>query len=157
MKPFKDAEHLVRVVVVFLAGVLLFLGARAFFVPKSFGLYGHYRADAVTEIAALPVVYAGHDTCEICHGDVAELKHKGKHAGVNCEACHGPQASHAADPSSIKPALPDTAVLCARCHEESGAKPKAFPQVVTAEHSSGLPCKTCHTPHNPSLKSGDEK
>ena len=77
----------------------MFLGVRAFFVPKSFGQYGHYRADAVTEIAALPEVHAGHDICEMCHSDVAELKHKGKHSGVNCEACHGPQARHADDPS----------------------------------------------------------
>jgi hypothetical protein len=60
---------------------------RTFFVPKSFGKFGHYRADAVTEIAALPVVHAGHDTCETCQADVAEVKYKGNHAGVNCEAC----------------------------------------------------------------------
>src|SRR5437762_150386 len=54
MNRFKDAEHHVRVAAVFLVGVALFLCLRAWFVPKSFGQYGHYRADSVTEIAALP-------------------------------------------------------------------------------------------------------
>ena len=69
-KPFKDVEHLVRIAVVLLVGVLAFLGVRAFFALKSFGQYGHYR-DAVIEIAALPVVHAGHDACELCHSESA--------------------------------------------------------------------------------------
>ena len=97
----------------------------------------------------------------------------GKHAHVNCEACHGALAQrlpapaappaglyqrlltfaglslppdppillHADDPTTVKPVLPDTAVLCARCHTASAAKPKGFPQVVPADHSNGMPCK----------------
>lgn len=151
MKRFKDAEHLIRVAAVFLAGIALFLALRAWFVPKSFGRYGHYRADSITEIAALPVVHAGHEVCESCHADVLALKSAGKHAGVNCEACHGPQLKHAEDPTAIKPPLPDTAVLCARCHEADSAKPKWFPAVVTAEHAQGLACNACHTPHSPHI------
>jgi uncharacterized CHY-type Zn-finger protein len=150
MKRFKDAEHLVRVALVFLAGTLAFLAFREWFVPKSFGQYGHYRGDSIAEIAALPIVHAGHETCETCHAEVLEVKKTGKHAGVNCEACHGPLNKHAEDPS-IKPELPDTSVLCARCHEANDAKPKWFPTVVTADHAQGLPCKTCHTPHNPHI------
>ena len=151
MNRFKDAEHLVRVVGVFLVGVMLFLCLRAWFVPKSFGQYGHYRGDSLKEVAALPVVHAGHETCEACHSDVLEVKKAGKHAGVNCEACHGPQSKHAEDPVSVKPVLPDTSVLCARCHEANSAKPKWFPAVATAEHSMGMPCNTCHTPHSPKI------
>ncbi len=148
----KDTGHLVRVVLVFLGGLVLFLGLRAWFVPKSFGQYGHYRGDSLGEIAALPINFAGHETCETCHTDVFDQKKAGKHAGVNCEACHGPQAKHADDPGSVKPVLPDTAVLCARCHEANSAKPKWFPTVVTSEHAMGMACNTCHVPHNPSLK-----
>ena len=54
-------------------------------------------------------------------------------------------------PSSVVPQLPDTAVLCARCHEANQAKPKSFPQVVTAEHSGGMACNTCHKPHAPKI------
>jgi Cytochrome c554 and c-prime len=151
----KDAGHLLRIAALFGAGVLAFLGLRAYFVPHSFGEYGHYRGDAIAEIAALPIVHAGHQTCETCHTDISAEKTKGKHAGVACEACHGPQAKHTMD-LSIVPAKPDAAVLCAQCHEASGAKPKWFPQVDTKEHSLGLVCTTCHQPHSPSLK-GESK
>jgi len=151
MNRFKDAEHLLRVAGVFLIGVTAFLLFRAWFVPPSFGQYGHYRADSMKDVAALPVVHAGHEVCESCHSDVLDVKKAGKHAGVNCEACHGPQGKHAEDPGSVKPVLPDTSVLCARCHEANSAKPKGFPAVVTAEHSMGMPCNTCHKPHSPKI------
>jgi uncharacterized CHY-type Zn-finger protein len=146
---FKDAEHLVRLAVAVLVVGAVFLLIRAHFIPKSFGQYGHYRGDALAEMMNKPVVYAGHKACEDCHGDVVELKKAGKHAGVNCESCHGPLAKHADDPTSMVPQLPDTGVICARCHEANIAKPKSFPQVVSAEHSGGVVCKTCHMPHSP--------
>jgi hypothetical protein len=68
---------------------------------------------------------------------------------VKCEACHGPLAGHTEDPSAHKPKKPDTSPLCRRCHEADSAKPVGFPQVVTADHSGGEKCETCHTPHQP--------
>jgi cytochrome c peroxidase len=47
--------------------------------------------------------------------------------------------------------LPDTSILCARCHTASAAKPKGFPQVVPSDHSNGMPCNSCHQPHNPGM------
>ena len=151
MSVFKDAGHLFRFAGLFVLAFLIFLVVRHYVVPRSFGQYGHYRGAAMGEIAAHPAKFAGHETCEACHADVLEVKKAGKHAGVNCEACHGPQAKHAEDPGSVKPVLPDTSVLCARCHEANSAKPKWFPAVVTGEHSQGLPCNTCHTPHSPHI------
>ena len=151
MKDLKDAGHIFRLAGVFAVGVLLFLILRGFLVPKSFGEYGHYRGNALAEIAARPVNFAGHETCETCHSDVLDKKKTGKHAHVNCEACHGPLAKHADDPTSVTPAKLDTAVLCVRCHEANAAKPKSFPQVVSADHSTGLPCDTCHQPHSPAI------
>jgi hypothetical protein len=52
---------------------------------------------------------------------------------------------------ALKPAKPDTVQLCRKCHEKDAAKPEKFPQVVTAEHSGGAACNTCHQPHNPRL------
>ena len=164
MSVFKDAGHLFRFAGLFVLSFLIFLVVRHFVVPKSFGQYGHYRGAAMGEIAAHPAKFAGHETCEGCHSDVADKKSKGKHAHVNCEACHGalfqrlpvtdapkpnlyerlvalvvpppppdtPLLRHAEDPTSVKPVLPDTTVLCARCHTASAAKPKGFPQVVPA-------------------------
>jgi uncharacterized CHY-type Zn-finger protein len=151
MNIFKDAGHLFRLAGVFLVGVVLFLVLRSFLVPQSFGRYGHYRANAVTEIAALPVSYAGHKVCEDCHTDEQSVKSKGVHKGIACESCHGPLAAHAGDPGSVTPTKLDTAVLCARCHQENMAKPKGFPQVNAAEHSGGAACNSCHQPHNPAM------
>lgn len=145
----KSSAHLFRVAALFAAAALAFFALRAYFVPRSFGEYGHYRGDAIGEIASLPIRYAGHETCESCHTDILEIKSKGKHAGVACEACHGAQAKHAEDPVDLLPKLPDAAVLCPQCHEASAAKPKWFPQVDTKDHSGGLACGACHKPHDP--------
>ncbi len=159
MSVFKDAGHLFRFAGLFILAFLVFLVVRHYVVPKSFGQYGHYRGAAMGEIAQLPVKFAGHEACETCHSDVADMKKAGKHAHVNCEACHGALASHASadDPTAVMPVLPDTAVLCARCHTASAAKPKDFPQVDPANHYPGTLCKTCHNPHSPGIDAGGAK
>lgn len=150
MRMFRDAGHIFRLAGLFAVGTLSFFVIRSFIVPRSFGQYGHYRGAAIGEIAAHPIRFAGHQTCETCHADIAQTKGAGKHAHVNCEACHGPLAKHADDPS-IDPGKPDTKTLCIRCHAASAARPKGFPQVNAADHSGGMPCQTCHQPHNPAI------
>ncbi|MFZ0943603.1 MAG: multiheme c-type cytochrome [Syntrophobacteraceae bacterium] len=157
MNKFKDSGHIVRLAIAFAVVFVIFLLIRAHFIPKSFGQYGHYRGNALAELSSKPISYAGHQACEDCHGEVVLMKTAGKHAGVNCESCHGPLAGHAGDPGSVAPQLPDTAVLCARCHEANIAKPKNFPQVVSAEHSGGAVCKSCHQPHSPLLQPGENQ
>jgi len=154
MTRFKDFEHLLRVALVFLVGAVAFVVVRSILVPRSFGEYGHYRGNAIAEIATQPIVFAGHQTCEACHCDVSDLKSKGKHVTVNCEACHGALARHAGDPTTVQPPKLDTAVLCVRCHEINGARPKSFPQIVAKEHSAGVSCETCHQPHSPLIETG---
>lgn len=154
MNNFKDSEHLLRVALVFVAGAIIFVGVRAVRVPPSFGEYGHYRGNAVAEIADRPVGFAGHQVCETCHSDVVAVKNKGKHVGVNCEACHGALATHADDPGTVQPPKLSTAGLCVRCHEVNGARPQDFPQIVAEDHSAGLPCETCHQPHSPLMGLG---
>ena len=157
MVPLKDISHLLRMAAVFLVGLILFLFFRSAFIPKSFGRYGHFRGDAIAEITARPIAYAGHQTCEGCHPDEADTKSKGVHAHVNCESCHGPLAKHADDPASVTPKLPDVATLCVRCHSENIAKPQGFPQVNAKEHSGGQLCDTCHQPHSPAITQGAKK
>lgn len=156
MRNLKDAEHLFRLAGLYCLGTLSFFVIRAFVVPHSFGQFGHYRGDAIAEIADRAPRFAGHQTCENCHSDILQTKAAGKHAQVNCEACHGAQAKHAEDPS-IDPGKPDTAVLCVRCHAASAARPKGFPQVDAASHANGLACETCHQPHNPVIGGGGVK
>ncbi len=146
----KDAAHLIRLVVVVLIAVAAFAGLRSLLVPKTFGQYGHYRGDALEETRQRAVSFAGRAACAECHDAVLEVKKTGKHAMVGCEACHGPLAKHAEDPS-LKPTRPNTATLCARCHEKNSAKPQGFPQVVTKDHNTGMACGDCHQPHQPKL------
>lgn len=148
---FKDIEHLVRLAVVIAIALVAFVVLRTLVVPRSFGQYGHYRGASIAEAAARPIAFAGHDTCEACHTDVVDQKKQGRHVVVPCEACHEPQAKHADDPASVKPPKLDTALVCSRCHEANSAKPKAFPQVATADHSGGLAGDTFHQPHRPKI------
>lgn len=149
---FKDAGHLFRMASLFVVGVLVFLVVRSFMVPRTFGQYGHFRGNALAEIKARPVSYAGHQTCEACHTDILDVKQKGKHTHVACESCHGPLARHADDPTSLMPEKLDNKILCVRCHEANSAKPKNFPQVVSVDHSAGLACNECHKPHSPVIE-----
>jgi predicted CXXCH cytochrome family protein len=148
---FRDVEHLFRLAGLFLAGVVLFLIARAILVPADFGVYGHYRASAVDDEMARVVVHAGQGACADCHGDVVEIRVASRHAAVACESCHGPLAAHAAAPDTVKPKLPEMAGLCIGCHAARTGKPAWYPTVVVAEHSGGESCATCHTSHNPKL------
>jgi hypothetical protein len=150
---FKDKEHLVRVAGLFVAGVVVFLLARAAFVPKGFGEYGHYRAGALDDNRNRPLAFAGRAACETCHWDVADARKGSKHAGIGCETCHGPQAQHANsdDPAKAKPKRPDPKTLCLRCHLENVAKPAKFPQVNPKDHGDGQPCTSCHKPHHPEI------
>lgn len=152
MKDLKDAGHLLRLAGAFVAIFVIFLIVRSAFVPKGFGKYGHYRAEAIAEAMDKPLNYAGHAACETCHPDIVEVKTKGKHKTVNCESCHGPLEKHVDDPGSVVPAKLETPSLCPRCHTANAAKPKGFPQVHPEEHSSGLPCDTCHKPHTPVIE-----
>ncbi|MGA3176046.1 MAG: multiheme c-type cytochrome [Candidatus Acidiferrum sp.] len=157
MGEFKDVAHLIRLAGVFLLGLILFLVFRSVTIPKSFGRYGPFRGAALVELSARPLAFAGHEACENCHPDVAELKAKGVHKSINCESCHGPLAKHADDPGNVKPVLPEVAQLCIRCHSENTAKPAGFPQVNAKEHSGGQACNTCHKPHSPGFDAGGKK
>ena len=146
---FGHKEHLARMAALFGVGIVAFLVLQALLVPRSFGVYGHYRAKALEENRARPVAFAGRAACVECHSDVPDAMKGGPHAGVHCEACHGPLAAHAGDPTEKKALRPDSRVLCARCHAANVARPARFPQVDPAEHSGGEACTTCHAAHNP--------
>jgi transcription elongation factor Elf1 len=152
-----DANHLIRVGLLFLGGIGAFLGFRGLVVPRSFGQYGHYRGDAIKEIANRTPTFAGREACAGCHQEIVDLKQTGKHANVGCEACHGPLARHVDDATAVVPQKLDTAVLCVRCHEANSGKPKRFPQVNSKEHAGDVACGTCHQPHRPKIEERGSK
>ncbi len=149
MSTVKVPQQLVVLSVIGVVVLSVFFGMRTLFVPESFGRYGHYRADAVDAARALPIKFAGAKTCAECHDDVDKTKSQGFHRHVSCEVCHGPGAGHVEDPGTIKPTAPRERGLCPLCHNYSPSRPTGFPQIVTAQHSPGKPCMTCHKPHDP--------
>jgi hypothetical protein len=148
---FKDVEHLFRLAAVFLVGILVFLVARATLVPDDFGLLGHYRAGAVSEVAARPIAHAGQKACAECHADVVETRAAARHAAIACESCHGPLAKHADGSDAAKPARPDGRATCIRCHATRTGKPTRYPRVDVQEHAGDEKCVTCHSSHNPKI------
>lgn len=147
---FKEKEHLFRLAGLFGAGIVIFFVAQMIFVPKGFGVYGHYRAGALDDNRKVALSFSGRAACLDCHQDVADGQKGSRHASVGCEACHGPLAKHALeDPAQSKPAKLEIKKLCLTCHIANVAKPKGFKQVDAKEHMDGGPCGTCHDPHSP--------
>jgi hypothetical protein len=144
---FRDQEHLLRLAALAVTALLLFVVLRSLLVPRDFGVYGHYRAGALEDQRATPLVFAGQDDCLSCHDDA---RRGGKHATVHCEACHGALAvhAHAEDPTASKPVRP-TAATCLVCHLANVGKPKAFPQISTKDHAEAGSCLECHRAHRP--------
>lgn len=150
-------EHLVRVAGLFLAGVVCFVVLQALLIPEGFGRYGHYRAGALDDARTRPVSFAGRAKCVECHADAAEAAKGGGHAAVRCEACHGPLAAHAEDPTQHKAVKPDPGVLCVRCHQSNVARPASFPQKDRTEHAGDELCTSCHVAHHPGMGGEEAK
>lgn len=148
---FRDAEHLVRLVLLMFVGVLLFIVIRTFFVPADFGELGHFRTGTLQDIRNLPLHYASRASCgqADCHEEEVATLASDTHASVGCESCHGALAAHAADPKLAKAAKLEGDDLCARCHTSLAARPKNFAQVEIEPHREGSACSECHDSHAP--------
>ncbi len=139
--------QLVRLLAVTIGIVAIYLVARHFLTPISFGQYGWYRGAAITELASHNRSYAGGAACVECHADQAQQLAAGGHKSLACEVCHGPGQAHADDPD-VKPAILHFR-HCVRCHEGSPAKPAWMKQVEAKTHYAGDACTECHPPHKP--------
>lgn len=163
-------KHIVRLLLLMAAVAVVALGVRSHFIDKSFGVFGHYRADAVPEIAADTPIYRGAAYCQSCHRERYAQWKAGIHKVVNCETCHGPAAKH----PDIKPpvasdtrtqiliaagrfehvhlSIPsDSVKLCTLCHEKITGRPAAQPQIDVKAHAGGQACIVCHNPHSPKI------
>ena len=148
---FKDARHLGSLVGILVVAIGLFVLLRAAVVPAGFGKYGHYRAGGIDDNRARNVKFAGQGECVYCHDTQLEARNGGRHKGISCEACHGPQAKHVASDGKEKLPRPDVKVICLNCHEKDAAKPAFLPQVMKADHYTDVLCSECHQPHNPKM------
>ncbi len=142
-----------------LAGGGLFF--KRLLIPDSFGVYGHYRANAIAEAALVPVRHGTNSSCFNCHPYEAKIHKKGRHQTISCEFCHGTYADHIGNGKKIG-TLPvkkekQITTLCLRCHNtEIKARPEhviktvAMPnhladQKVKLTHT----CNQCHHVHAP--------
>lgn len=157
MKYFrKIPQQLISIGIVFILIVILFIVARKIFIPPSFGVLGHYRAQAIEENKAREIIYAGAAACYDCHDAIYELKATSYHKDVACETCHGPAAKHAEDPAQYAPIVPRGRDTCPICHDYNPSRPTGFPQIIAAKHNPGKACMSCHNPHNPTPPTPDQ-
>ena len=120
-------NQFIPLIILFAAFFTALIVARDILVPDSFGDIGHYRADAVGEVASLDIVYAGADACADCHDDIYETKLNSNHRGVSCEVCHGPAANHIEDQEEFIPDAPRDRGDCELCHGYNMSRPSGFP------------------------------
>jgi len=169
---FQHARHVFRVAAVLSVALVAFLIARSALIPSDFGVLGYYRAGALDDIRALPIVHAGRAACLECHdsydppappddgrGKTLVVKasldpsRDNKHFRLNCEACHGPMQKHVDDQEKPVPKVASDD-LCLGCHRTLAGRPKIQPQVVPADHKKSGDekkdaCVACHRPHWP--------
>lgn len=155
----EHSKHLARMIILVVLVLVVFHIARTLFTPSSFGKYGHYRADNVTEQMAEPVVHGGAASCEACHAERNAQLRGGAHATVECEVCHAPLASHVKDSGKIGEMPRNRShALCLRCHDKLDARPERFPQIQVDEHLEKMGatmgpevCVGCHDSHDPKM------
>ena len=149
--PNRMPKHIVRLLLLAAGFLLIGLAAKSWLTDPSFYKFGHYRSDAVPELAAGTPLYKGAAYCQTCHLEEQAHWSKGAHRTVQCEVCHGTDQEHPDDGKILTPA--DTIRLCTTCHEAMPARPARQPQIVVGEHpfqdEETPQCHTCHDPHSP--------
>ena len=161
-------KHVLRLILLLVGLGVVAVAARNFLVDRSFYQYGHYRGDAVAEIAQDRPKFQGVAYCQSCHAAQFAQWSKGVHDGadigkvVKCEVCHGPgggrdpqqdyinAATGPIHPDNLKLAIPtDTRALCTLCHERMPGRPPQQAQIAIEDHAGTQQCTLCHNPHSP--------
>lgn len=144
---FKMPPQVFRIILLAAGIVGSYLLARYFLTPPSFGEYGWFRGQALTELATRDRAFAGKKACDECHSDVVKKLLQHEHKGLSCEGCHGPGQAHTDNPD-IKMQIISVG-QCMRCHQANPSRPKSQKQIVIKDHYSGSKCTDCHVPHSP--------
>lgn len=150
-------QHLIRAALLLGGALFVFFVVRALLLPHSFGQFGHFRGDNLTEQALKPVVHGAPSSCAECHDDKAKTMAGGRHATIPCQDCHAPLSQHVTEDGMQPMPINKSFTLCYRCHQQLPSRPKSFPQIDFHEHvvSKGKTleseeiCLSCHQPHSP--------
>lgn len=143
-------KHIVRLIILIVAGIALGLVAKWYFTAESFYEFGHYRGESVVELAAQEPVFQTPGYCSGCHSERHAQWSAQNHKTVICEVCHGAAQGHPQKVAKL-PIPADTRKLCTLCHEAMQERPRIQPQVDLAQHSGGQQCIACHNPHAPKI------
>jgi hypothetical protein len=146
-----------RVFLALIAGVIVLVLGRAFFVPDTWGQYGAYRGAALDQHHGKAPRLGGNAACAECHDDQLEEIADGVHASLACEGCHAPLSSHVQDGELIaEMSIRRRAELCLLCHEKLAARPESHPQINLTQHLEEQggdvgpeSCFDCHEAHSP--------
>ncbi|MFQ5636335.1 MAG: hypothetical protein ACE5G3_13530 [Gammaproteobacteria bacterium] len=148
--------HLFRLALLLLLGVVAFLGVKNLMTPASWNYEVWYRAAARGELAGLPAVHGGNESCQSCHEDAYDDVTSYSHETLNCEGCHGPLTKHVRDGEKIAHAREGSNWQCLNCHAASISKSPDFPQYPGnvrrhKQRKDGVLCTKCHDPHDPTV------
>jgi hypothetical protein len=139
-----------RLTLAFAIFIACFLLLRSLLVPETFGQYGHYRGDSLTDNANQELHYAGQQACLECHQDIEDAKLSDLHSTIHCEICHGPGQKHVVSGESSEIIKPNSREFCGSCHEKNAAKRTGtIVQIQLNDHNTGKNCIECHNPHQP--------
>jgi hypothetical protein len=135
--------------VLFTAFIAVFLIARHFLVPESFGQYGHYRGNSLSDNAGRELVFASKPDCIDCHSDIYDMIQSDKHAKLSCLICHGPGLEHVNNPDASNILKKSGRTHCGRCHAINPARAAGvITQIdIASHHIEKDNCIECHNPH----------
>ena len=156
----KNKNHVWRPLYVVFGVVVIILLARAFLVPKDFGvqdqgyMYGFHRLGNEGEWASMkPNFKFQTEYCQGCHEDKVKGISESSHLLIPCEDCHGPAYDHPDKPPKLQ--VNRGREQCLRCHARL-PYPTSGRAVIRgidpAEHNPGIECVGCHNPHHPDLE-----
>ena len=146
---FDMPTQLKRLIPMFIIFIGLFLIIRYFLIPDSFGQYGHYRGDALTDVASIELVHASKEDCYDCHDDIQMKIENDFHAELSCLICHGPGLEHVDNPEAANIQKNSGREFCGRCHHFNAARStNVITQIDITTHNTEIEnCIECHNPH----------
>ena len=127
-------KHIFRLVTLIIGLLVVAVIGAPYLTVDSFYRFGHYRANAVPEIAAKVPVHQTAKYCQSCHTERHAVWSAGSHKSVNCEICHGAALGHT-DKNKL-PIPKDSIKLCTLCHEAMTGRPATQPQIDVGKHNS---------------------
>jgi cytochrome c553 len=161
-------KHVARLLLLIAVFATSAYAAMREFRADSFFRYGHYRGNAVAEIASDKPKFQTQASCQPCHlkeySEWSTSVHNKADVGkaVKCQVCHGPGGGrddkgmfeHASSgpqhPKDLKLFVTkDSASQCTWCHVKMPGRPTEQRQVDVATHAGAEQCVTCHNPHSP--------